>query len=158
MAKTPRILSLDSRATALETLTGPLSVGWIPYTPTVTSDGSTLASREVMTFFYKQVGKQVFIKGAITFGRLSSGAGGTFIRINLPIAAKSSLQQDGIGACSRNFSTSGTINMDTGWGRIQTSDANNLYFLRNAGVFFTDQECSTGYGMSLVIDSFYETN
>lgn len=126
---------------------------WLSYVPVITQDG-TPASVEVINnvIRYKVIDNTVFLQGQISIGRLASGAGGTFVRVSLPIPGKVSTNQAGIGLVTKTGSTE-----NGGMLNIASSNV-SIATLRKFGdsANFTAGDASTGFGMAVLMNGSYE--
>jgi hypothetical protein len=148
------IAALQTQVTALQ---GQVAGTWTAFTPVVASDG-TAASIQLLNFSYSQVGKMVFIRGVALFGYTAPGAGGTYVKLSLPIAGVTGLQQNGIGTVLQTYSVStAPATYRPGWGRIVSGDEGNVLLTEPAGNF-VNGNAGSGYGFEWIVDGAYESN
>jgi hypothetical protein len=130
------------------------------YAPSITSDGSTLASKVVRggTIRWFQIGGIVCLQGQVTIGFTVAGAGGTFIKVGLPPGLNGNAgtaTQEGIGTIVRTAGSSTAI--PAGSGAIE-SDKTSLILAKNENAYFTDGDASSGFSLLYVVNGCYLTN
>jgi hypothetical protein len=135
---------------------GPSIGAWTAFAPVVTSDG-TAGSVQLFSFYYNQVGKTVFVKGVAVFGQVTSGSGGSFVKLSLPIAGKTGVVQDGIGAVLGSYVGGAPANYRPGWGKIVAGDEGNVSLTTEAGNF-TWANAVVGSDFKWIVNASYETN
>ncbi len=133
---------------------------WASYTPTIASDGTTLASRSIRggTFRYMQVGHTVCLQGLAIIGQQSPGAGGTYVKVSLPsgLSGKTGTTQIGIGTAMRTGDATTLFN--DGTGVILAADTANVELVYGASSSFIDGDARAGAGIAWAASGCYETD
>jgi hypothetical protein len=133
------------------TKNAPVETIWKSYAPTVTSDGTTPSIYIWNSVFrYKQIGKTVCLQGHISLGNTLSGVGGTYIRMTLPVNAKTGLIQPGIGVASLGVGGVSTPSLTTGSGVIESSDNTKIRLGKNNGSWFIPGDIGAGYALGYI--------
>lgn len=120
-------VSLSSRATAIESRNTSVDASWTAFTPTLYN--ATIGNGTV-SFYYKKVGKTVFIRGRFSLG--STSAIGTLLDWSLPFAVSSNyggLPSLGQATYYNGAIFYGTSVMIGGGGVVMRS----IRYIRNAG-------------------------
>lgn len=132
---------------------------WAPYQPQVYSDGSTKASYTTSYFQYKVLGKTVYVSGVLSIGFLNVGSGGSYLRLQLPLASRPGITQT-LGIVSGVDFSAGTLTSPGGIGVITPGNYTSALLVKfnkdsNIDSPYTDQDAIFGYGIVYNFDGSY---